>query len=41
MDFDVQFALPSFVPGYYNLEDRVSDRKLYGVRDPGYHSRFC
>jgi hypothetical protein len=32
MDFDLQFALPSFhvVPGYY----RVSDGKLYDVRDP-------
>jgi hypothetical protein len=33
MDLDPLFAMPSFMPGYYNIEDRffasASDGKLY------------
>lgn len=30
MDLDAPFAMPSFMPGYYNIEDRLfaSDGKL-------------
>ena len=34
MDFDALFSPPGFLPGYYHLEDRVSDGKSFNVRDP-------
>jgi hypothetical protein len=40
MDFDELFALHSFIPGYYNTEDRVSDGKLMVSEIPGYLRRF-
>ena len=36
MDFDALFAMPSFMPGYYNIQDSffASDGKLYDSKIP-------